>query len=284
MEISGHFWGVGGIKLFYRGWMPQTPRAMLLFIHGAGEHSGHYRNIGEACLDQRIAFVCPDMRGFGQSGGARGHVNNFTDYLEDLEALIQLFRAQYGSIPLFLFGHSFGGLIAIRYGQVFSHKAEGFILSSPALGLRFRIPYLFKKSLELISNVFPDVSIQPFKWARFLRINRQLEAIFPGESSMETMNDPFYTMEYTPRWLAELLRNGIHALLEAPKFRFPLLCIYDKQDPIVHPGAIQQFLDSVVFPDKQFVAFAEGFHKPWHPPHCQQALDNLMSWLNARLQ
>jgi lysophospholipase len=283
MFITGHFWGGDGVNLFYRGWIPKKPRALLILIHGAGEHSGRYSNIGEVCMDHQIALIAPDLRGFGQSEGRRGHVNHFKDYLDDLETLIKLFHVQYESIPLFLLGHSFGGLIVIRYGQIYPHKAKGFILSSPALGLRFRVPFLFKKTLEFISWISPNLSIQPSKWAGILRKVRPLEPIFPEKPALEILKDPFSTFEYTPRWLTELLNNGIHALSEAPKFRFPILCLYDKQDPIIHSGSIQRFLDSITIQDKKYVMFANGLHRPWHEHHSHQALDNVITWLNTRL-
>ncbi len=281
MYIDGYFKGAEDVNLFYRGWIPQKPRALLILVHGAGEHSGRYSNIGEVCMDHQIALIAPDLRGFGQSGGARGHVNSFKDYLHDLETLIELFNNQYSSLPLFLFGHSFGGLIVIRYGQLYRHTAEGFILSSPALGIRFRMPFLFKRTLDLISWVSPKLSIKPYKWAGILRKVRQLKPYFPESNTL--LKDPFVTFEYTPRWLTELLRNGIHALAEASTFRFPILCIYDQKDPIIHPGSVHRFLNSITIEDKKHVMYTEGLHRPWHANHKQQALNNVMTWLNTRI-
>ncbi|WP_051302300.1 alpha/beta hydrolase [Salibacterium aidingense] len=281
MYIDGHFSGTDGVNLFYRGWVPQKPRALLILVHGAGEHSGRYSNIGEACMDHEIALVAPDLRGFGQSKGPRGHVNNFKDYLDDLDTIIELFHAQYEPVPLFLFGHSFGGLIVIRYGQIYPHKAEGFILSSPALGIRFHIPFLFKKMLDFISWMSPGLSIQPLKWTGMLRKVRQLKPYFPENPAL--VQDPFFTFEYTPRWLAELLHNGTHALSEASKFRFPTLCLYDQLDPIIHPGSVQRFLNSIIVQDKKHVMFTEGLHRPWHAHHKHQAMENVITWLNTRL-
>ncbi|SFB22132.1 Lysophospholipase, alpha-beta hydrolase superfamily [Lentibacillus halodurans] len=280
--FSSHFKASDGVRLFYRGWIPENPRALLILVHGAGEHSGRYANIGEACMEHQIALIAPDLRGFGQSEGARGHVNHFKDYIDDLKNLIELLHCQYQFIPLFLFGHSLGGLIVIRYGQIHSHKANGFVLSSPALGFRIRVPLLLEKLMELISRLSPNFSVQPSKWAGMLKKIRQLESYFP-EPVLEMEDDPFYTFEYTPRWFTELLHNGIHALSDASRFSFPLLCFYDQEDPIVHPGSVQRFLDTVSVQDKKYILFAEGQHRPWNAPHCDQALNDVFTWLNTRL-
>ncbi|MEX2104963.1 MAG: alpha/beta fold hydrolase, partial [Bacilli bacterium] len=136
--ISGYYTGTNGVNLYYHGWVPAEPRALMVLIHGAGEHSGRYSHIGEECLLHQIAFIAPDLRGFGQSGGSRGHINRFHEYLDDLQILITLLQSQYPAVPLFLSGHSLGGLIVIRYGQAYPCKVNGVILSSPALGLRIQ--------------------------------------------------------------------------------------------------------------------------------------------------
>src|SRR5690606_39465992 len=107
----GHVTANDGVKLFFRAWIPQEPKGFLILIHGAGEHSGRYAHIGETCMKENIGIIAPDLRGFGKSGGPRGHVNHFSDYIDDLEILINLFKKRYESAPLFIFGHSLGGLI-----------------------------------------------------------------------------------------------------------------------------------------------------------------------------
>lgn len=282
MYISGHVSGYDGVNLFYRGWIPQEPRGFLILIHGAGEHSGRYSHIGEICMEHDLGVLAPDLRGFGKSGGPRGHVNKFTDYLDDLNQLIESFQAQYHSAPLFIFGHSLGGLIAIRYGQIYPHKAKGFILSSPALQIRFRLPLLLKKTVEFCSWISPNLSIQPFKWLGILKKIRWLDHYLP-EPDVEIFADPLFTFEYTPRWLTELTHNGMHALLDTAKFRFPLLCLYDQQDPIVHSDTILRFFNSISVQDKKYVMYEDGLHRHWDANQCEHALENVMTWLTPRL-
>nr|WP_144928876.1 alpha/beta hydrolase [Paenibacillus bovis] len=282
MYRTGHFTANDGVKLFFRAWIPQEPKGFLILIHGAGEHSGRYAHIGETCLKENIGIIAPDLRGFGKSGGPRGHVNHFSDYIDDLEILINLFKKRYESAPLFIFGHSLGGLIAIRYGQLCPHKANGFILSSPALGIRIQLPMLLKKVLQFCSRVTPNLAIEPFKWMGRLKKIRTFNHLIP-EPDKNIIQDPLFTLQYTPRWLMELIQNGISALLETPKFRFPFLCLYDQQDPIIHPDSISSFLNSVSTEDKKFVMFEEGLHRHWNINQCDNALENVLTWINPRL-
>ncbi len=279
---SSFYVGTQGINLYYRIWMPEAPRALMILVHGAGEHSGRYSHIGEECLRHQIALITPDLRGFGQSGGPRGHINRFREYLVDLEKLVTLLQAQYPGMPLFLLGHSLGGLIVIRYGQKYPSKVNGVILSSPALGPRIRVPYPLKKFAEFISLITPSLSVEPIKWTDTLRKLSWLRPILPDRPS-EILADPLSTIQYTPRWLTEFFQNGIHALSEATKFHFPTLCLYGQQDPLVDPCLIQQFLESITTKDKGYVMFSDGRHRPLHEEQRNQAINNIFQWLIPRL-
>ncbi|WP_163538845.1 alpha/beta hydrolase [Gracilibacillus sp. YIM 98692] len=281
MYTNSHFLSDDEVKIFYRCWLPDNPKAFVLLIHGAGEHSGSYSHIGQLCMEQQIALVSPDLRGFGQSEGARGHVNQFTDYLNDINKLVQLLFSKYGKVPLFLFGHSLGGLIAIRYGQMHPQEVKGVILSSPAVGLRYQIPYVAKKMIAFVSKISPQLAIRPMKWKNVARKIRKLKPYLPKEIDLK--NDPFITSEYTPRWLTELLQNGMHAISEAPQFQCPVLCFYDQRDPIVHPNAVQRFINAISITDKKYISFAEGFHRPWNAHHMDLALERFIAWVIKRL-
>jgi lysophospholipase len=280
--ITGHYSGVQGVNLYYRGWIPADCRALIILIHGAGEHSGRYSHVGEECLRRQIALIAPDLRGFGQSEGARGHINRFQDYLDDLESLITLLQVRYPSLPLFLLGHSLGGLIVIRYGQQYPGKVNGAVLSSPALGLRIHVPYPLKKMAEFISWITPNLSVEPLKWNEMLRKLSWLRPILPDRNS-EILHDPSFTIQYTPRWFTEFLLNGFAALSEAAKFQFPTLCLSGQQDPLIDPGLIQQFFDSITTRDKAYVKFADGRHRPLHEHYKDQAVNNIFQWLYTRL-
>jgi lysophospholipase len=265
------------IELYYRSWIPVSPKGLVLLIHGAGEHSGGYSHIGTECVNRQIGFMAPDLRGFGKSGGQRGHIYRFKEYLDDLDQLIIQLQTRYRGLPIFLCGHSLGGLIAIRFAQQFCDKATGVILSSPALG--FRIPKPIRQCLELVSFLTPTMPLELVKWNETLRKRKWLQSRLPAWTS-ELLDDPSATIQYTPRWFAELLRNGTKALSEANKFRFPTLCFYDRLDPIVNSDLIEQFIQGIVSEDKTCAVFSEGNHSLLRDG---ELLQQMFQWLSARL-
>lgn len=270
------------IQLHCRTWIPSNPQGLVIFIHGAGEHSGHYSHVGVECLNRGIGFIAPDLRGFGKSGGSRGHIFQFQDYLNDLDSLVEQFRKQYPGKPVYLFGHSLGGLIVIRYMQQFPNRADGVILSSPVLGLRLKMPHGIRKCIDTISWLTPALPLELIKWNESLRKLRWFRSKLPSWTS-ELLHDPLNTIRYTPRWFTELLHNGARALSEANRFLFPALCLYDMHDPIVDTGFIAEFLETINSKDKAIVVFDERDHRPLHGHHRDQALEHVFGWLCPRL-
>lgn len=268
------------LPLFYRVWMPDTPKGLMILIHGAGEHSGHYSLIGMECLKRKIALITPDLRGFGHSGGQRGHVHKFHDYLHDLHQLVIHTQKQYTRLPVFLGGYSLGGLIAIRYVQFFSFKPAGVILCSPAVGIRYKLPYLFKKCIVLASIFTPRLSLEVIQWDKNKSLSKLNWLISKLPSwTTELLNNP-KGFQYTPRWFTELMRNGTKALKESSKFHFPALCLYDRYDPVVDSEMIQKFFETIPSNDKAHIVFSEGSHQFLNK---QYALEQIFQWLNVRL-
>lgn len=280
--ISTYCIDANEIQLYCRSWIPADPQGLVIFIHGAGEHSGHYSHVGMECLKRRIGFIAPDLRGFGMSGGPHGHISRFQDYLDDLDLLVRQLKKQYPGKPIYLFGHSLGGLIIIRYMQLFPDPADGVILSSPALGIRLKLPYAIRKCIELVSWLTPALPLEIIKWNESLRKLGWFRSKLPSWTS-ELLQDPLNTTRYTPRWLTELLHNGARALSEVNRFHFPALCFYDMHDPIVDAGFITEFLETINSKDKEIVVFNERDHRPLHGYHGDQALKHIFGWLCPRL-
>lgn len=272
--ISSYYIGAQGVHIYYRIWIPAEPRGLMVLLHGSGEHSGYYSHIGEESLRHQIGLITPDLRGFGKSEGHRGHINHFEEYLDDLEALIILLQDRYPGLPIFLLGHSLGGLIVIRYGQEYYGKAKGVILSSPVLGTGFSILYPLKKMAELLSWITPRLPIEPFKWS-------WSRSILLGSSS-ESLHDPLFTIQYTPRWFAEMLQSGVRALSEVAKYNLPTLILYGQQDTLINQRLLENFFHSIPNDDKGYVMFSDGGHRPLHEHHHEEAVTNIFEWITVR--
>src|SRR5439155_14864220 len=119
----GFFASRDGLQLYHEIWpVTGTQQGTLLFVHGYGDHCGRYHWPIEHFSARGYECIGFDYRGHGQAAGTRGHCYHFEEYLGDLDAALELARKRSESGPLFVIGHSHGGLIALRY---FLERAHG---------------------------------------------------------------------------------------------------------------------------------------------------------------
>jgi len=128
-----------GVQLAYRKYLPQEPRAVLLFYHGGGAHSGAgYQHLGNGLQQQfNVAVYMPDLRGHGESGGPRGDAPSSKQVWADISTFIKHIRTEHPTLPLILGGHSSGGGLVLNYSSQPNHEAvDRYLFISPELGFR----------------------------------------------------------------------------------------------------------------------------------------------------
>ena len=123
-----------GLNIFTRSWTPKgTPRAVIVLVHGFNAHSGYMTWAAEQFAAHGLAAYALDLRGRGRSDGERFYIEKFSDYTGDVDQLVEIARAENPGLPVYVLGHSAGGVIASTY--VFEHqdKIAGLICESFAL-------------------------------------------------------------------------------------------------------------------------------------------------------
>src|SRR5262245_48509451 len=145
-----------GIKIFVRSWRPEAkPRAVVVICHGVNSHGGQYVWTAEQLLASGHAVYALDLRGRGQSDGERFYVENVSDYVADVAATMSLARSRNPGVPVFLLGHSAGGVVSSVYvlenqGQLAGFICESFAFQVPAPGFALA-------AIKGISHVAPHL-------------------------------------------------------------------------------------------------------------------------------
>lgn len=188
-----------GVTQLQRRWRPASTSATksaIVVVHGLGEHSGSYEHTGRYLAERGHDVVAFDNRGFGQSGGPRGHIDRFKTYVDDVEDLV-VERRQLG-LPVVLLGHSLGGLIAASYVVGDRPSPDVLVLSAPALNAN--LPLWKRTAAPLLARLAPklfvptdfeasiltrDPEIQPTYAADELRVRGSTARL--GEESFEAM-------------------------------------------------------------------------------------------------
>ena len=143
-----------GTPLHVRRWRPTgRPWARVLIVHGIGEHSGRYQRTGRLMAEAGLDVYAFDLRGHGLSGGRRVYVRRWDDFLDDVE--VQLAALREPALPLVLFGHSMGALIALTYACSDRPAPDLLVLSAPPL--RASVPGWQRALAPILGRVAPTV-------------------------------------------------------------------------------------------------------------------------------
>ncbi len=277
-ETTGEFVSPDGIKIFYRQYQAESERARMVLSHGVGEHSGRYGNVIERVLPKGFSVWAPDHRGHGQSGGKRGHVLNFVQYLTDLRLTVELAKKDMpGEMPCFLLGHSMGGLIALYFAQHYPELIDGVVASSPCLGMVIEIPAAKKVLGSFMSYVWPGMTMGSGLDAT--KISRDENVVSAYK------NDPLVHDRVSARFFTELLDAMESVNQQASALNVPVLMQVAGEDYLVNADSSKHFFEKLTLQDKTLHVYDDMYHEIYNAPEDQKerVLDDLETWLEKRM-
>lgn len=273
---EGTFYGYGRLPLYYQSWKPEDPpRAVLLIVHGHGEHSGRYKNVVDRLVPRGFAIYALDHRGHGRSPGPRGYVNHMAEFRGDVGGLLRLAATDHPHVPLFLLGHSLGGLISLDF--LLHHPDAGLrgaIISAPAVGQIGVSPLLLAAS-RLLSRLWPTLSLSTGLDANGISRDPQAVAAYQG--------DPLVHSKGTPRLATEIMAAAARCQANAATLQLPLLLIHGSADPITSPQDSRRFFDNAGSADKTYLAYEGGYHESHNDSHHAQVVADMLAWMEMRV-
>ncbi len=264
-------------NIFHQCWLPEGEvKAVVILVHGLGEHSGRYQNVINALVPQGYAIHALDHIGHGQSDGVRKHIRQFDDFISTLHVFSDMVREQYDAQPVFLLGHSMGGLIATRYMLDYQHEFTGAILSAPALKVDDSVTPLLILIGRILSIVLPRFGVVPMGSAMLSRDPAVVQAY---------LDDPLvYSGKTTARLAAEIMVTMAYVREHRQSIDLPMLILQGSADRIVHPQGAQSFHDGVGSQDKSLNVYDGWYHELFNEPEREVALADLLTWLDKHCE
>ena len=267
---GGFISSADGTKIAYREW--PTPDAKITFavVHGLGEHSGRYDRFAHGMAQFQMATYALDLRGHGNSGGQRGHVDSWSQWVDDTAAFVRQVesRAEGEVVPL---GHSFGGVVvlsAARAGKL--GKAHRFVLSSPALKLKASVPAWKTKLAGVTSSLAPRLAMSNEVDAQTVsRIPEVVEAY---------RTDPLVHGKISSRLYVEWHRAAAANLLHAGEINVPFLILAGTADQLIDPEGSRQLHTKT--PGVSELRMLEGrYHEPFNDLGSEEVFSIIAQWL-----
>jgi alpha-beta hydrolase superfamily lysophospholipase len=265
-----------GLTLHTQHWAPNhAPTAIVVLVHGYAEHCGRYNHVAGTFVKQGAAVYAYDHRGHGRSEGRRAYVDRFEQYLEDLALFRASVQARSPDLPVFLFGHSMGGLIALLHALNESPDLRGLLLSAPAVEVNPDLAPALQHVAQVVGRFLPTL---PTVRSPQGSISRDPAVVEAAE------NDPLnYTGRTLARTGAELLRAGQTAQTRLHELDTPFLVIHGTADPLATPAWSKRLYERAAASDKTLRFYDGLYHETFNEPEKEAVLRDLGRWIAARL-
>lgn len=257
--LEARFRAADGAEIFYRVWPAAPPvRAVVVLVHGMGEHSGRYQHVGSFLAERGLAVYALDQRGHGLTSGEKGTAARFGDFLDDLDEFHALAAGQNPGLPVVLLGHSMGGLIATAYLLERPRAPEYLVLSGPAI-----VP-IFELGDRRIDPT--RLSRDPQAWRSYLE-------------------DPLVLRERVQDSLYVVLAQGLALLVgRAAEIKVPALLIHGEADALCSAEGAREYVEGFSCDDVTVLLYPEGRHEMLNEINRGEVLEDLWAWLRARLR
>lgn len=250
---SGVFIGKGGVEIFYQKWLAENSRANLLIVHGLGDHSSRFQNLIDELDGKNLTIYSFDLRGHGKSGGKRGHINSFMEYIYDLKIFIEYIKNDSKRLPIILYGHSMGGVISLRYSLTYAEDLFALILSSAGLTPTIQVPEMKLKLASRLSKYFPTFSSSNGLNPAFISHDEDVVKKYT--------EDPLVHDRVSARWFTEYTKACSECLSRSNELRIPLLVFHGEDDHIISNEGSQTVFKNAYSRNKELYIFKGLYHE-----------------------
>ena len=266
-----------GTQLFARSRIPRdSPIAHILIYHGYGEHLGRYAEVMEWFSEAGWASWAVDFRGHGRSTGHRAYVERYDHYLQDAKALVDhVEKTNTGSLPVFLIGHSQGGLIALRSIQEGVGTFNGAVLSAPAMRVAIEANPVKVAAGKVLSRILPKLNLPPEIPNDYLCRDEERVALYSS--------DPLVNHCVNCRWFTEFLKAQDTGFLKASSVGLPTLVLHPTADGIISPDSVKELYSKLGSADKELAVLEGYYHEPFNEPERREVFDSVLAWCTKRL-
>lgn len=273
-EIDDKFTGVGDLGIFFRSWHPQEkPRAVVVIVHGFNSHSAYYEWVARKLVENGHAVYALDLRGRGHSDGERYYVDRFADYVSDVSTMVHIAKSREKGLPVFLLGHSAGGVVSCICAIENQSELAGLICESFAH--QVPAPDFALAVLKGLSHLAPHAHVLALKNEDFSR----------DPAVVKTMNDdPLIAHESQPtKTVAEMVRADERLKKEFPLITLPVLILHGTADKATKPAGSQFFFDTAGSSDKTLKLYDGHYHDLLNDVGKEQVMEDIVDWIDARL-
>lgn len=270
------FDGVGGVRIVYDVWTPDTPPAgVVVLAHGFGEHARRYDHVARHFGDAGLVTYALDHRGHGRAGGRRVRLRDISEFTGDYRTLVGIAAAEHPGLPLTVLGHSMGGAIVFAYGAEHPGEYDLMVLSGPVVAAQAQVSKLTAAVGKAIGSLLPDLPIEPIDPDA---VSRDPDVVADYKA------DPLVFRGKVPAGIGKALVGvGESMPRRARTITAPLLVVHGEDDRLVPAAGSRRLVECVGSTDVELKIYPRLFHEVFNEPEREQVLDDVTGWIQARL-
>ncbi|MFH1873597.1 MAG: alpha/beta hydrolase [Pseudomonadota bacterium] len=273
------------LKLYYQHWIPQNPKALLIYVHDLGDHVGRHGNFVKYFAERGYAVSLYDQRGHGQTGGDLGNDGHFREFVNDLSSFVHFSRNSVPKgTPLFLVGHGVGaqfiinllvpGVNSFNAGIVAPPgKIHGFITISAYIKPLLNNFQWKERFEEKIARIYPSWTVKSLIDPWQLSANKELCTAYS--------EDPLVIQKIPIRLQKEILDNTQIIMAMASRIRMPALMLHGLEDQIAAAEGTKDFFSRLPFSSNNLNVYEEGSHELLNGETKDLVFTDMESWLES---
>ncbi|MCK5068549.1 MAG: lysophospholipase [Bacteroidales bacterium] len=268
-----------GIQRDIHIWEPETPKAVFLTIHGLFDHGGNYMNPGIYLREHGFATLAHNQHGHHQQ--KKAHVSRFEVFLDDLELMLVWVKEHFQGVPIFIMGHSMGGLIALHFG-IMRFKGDplvkGFILSSPSLENSIKTPGIVIKLARLLSAIAPKMRVPYGDLTQYVTRDKEIyerhrqdekDGIMPAKGSARLAIEFLNAQDWVPEHILE--------------WKHPMLVIVSGDDKLSNAAKTSELLSQIEGGLVTEVLYPDNYHENFNELNREEVFARIVEWAEPRI-
>ncbi|MBU6340975.1 MAG: alpha/beta hydrolase [Bacteroidetes bacterium] len=262
------------LNAFAVNWPVEQPGAVLALVHGQSEHAGRYQHLAAWFNARQIAVAAFDQQGHGKTEGTRGHANSLDGMIDDVGLFLDKVHTWYPGVPVFLYGHSMGGNIALNYFLRRPNRLNGIIATGPWIRLAFEAPALKVAAGYLLKRILPSLTLPNGLHARL--ISRDPDVV------QRYKNDPLVHGRISAAAGIALLEGATWLNQYSGPTPAPMLLMHGGGDKITSMPATREFAGRVTG-DVTFQEWPGLYHEIHNEKEQEQVFEAELGWMLARV-
>lgn len=262
------------IELVANAWEVESPKAVVILVHGHGEHCLRYEHVAQFFNKNAISFYAYDQRGHGRSGGKRGHAPSYDAMLGDISQFVGEVSKKQANVPLFVYGHSMGGNLVLNYALSNTAGVKGIICSSPWIKLAFAPPKSKVLLASILEKIYPSLTLSSGLDVKALSHDQEV--------CDKYAKDPLVHDLISVGLYNGMYRQGLAALDKAAEFENNMLLFHGDEDRLTSFAASSEF-SKATRNNVTFKPWPGLYHETHNEPQKGEVLEFVMSWVNQQL-